>query len=66
MALLITIFILVTGGTGEAWLDKIRDYFSGLKTVRVMTGNENDHLPMIYSNARGYYMYRYMLCGKAN
>ena len=56
-------FILVTGGTGEAWLDKIKDYFSGLKTVRVMTGNENDHLPMIYSNARGYYMYRYMLCG---
>nr|WP_317428890.1 ParM/StbA family protein [uncultured Blautia sp.] len=58
-------FILVTGGTGEAWLEKIKDYFSGLKTVKVMTGNENDHLPMIYSNARGYYMYRYMLCGNA-
>ena len=58
-------YILVTGGTGEAWLEKIKDYFSGLKTVKVITGNGNDHLPMIYSNARGYYMYRYVLCAKA-
>ena len=57
-------YILVTGGTGEAWLEKIKDYFSGLKTVKVITGNGNDHLPMIYSNARGYYMYRYVLCSK--
>ena len=58
-------YILVTGGTGEAWLEKIKDYFSGLKTVKVITGNGNDHLPMIYSNSRGYYMYRYVLCAKA-
>lgn len=58
-------YILVTGGTGEAWLEKNKDYFSGLKTVKVITGNGNDHLPMIYSNSRGYYMYRYVLCAKA-
>lgn len=57
-------YILITGGTGEAWLEKIKDYFSGLKTIKILTGNGNDHLPMIYSNARGYYMYRYMLNAK--
>ncbi len=55
-------YIIVTGGTGEAWLDKIQNYLSGLKTIKVLTGNINDHLPMIYSNARGYYMLQYTLC----
>ena len=57
-------YIIVTGGTGEAWLEKIKDYLSGLKTVKVMAVNVNDHLPMIYSNARGYYMFRYNVCKK--
>lgn len=57
-------YVIVTGGTGEAWLDKIRDYLSGLKTIKVMAGNVNDHLPMVYANARGYYMFRYNICKK--
>lgn len=57
-------YIIVTGGTGEAWLDKIKDYLSGLTTVKVMAGNSNDKLPMLYSNARGYYMFRYNSCKK--
>ena len=57
-------YVIVTGGTGEAWLDKIRDYLSGLKTIKVMEGNVNDHLPMVYANARGYYMFRYNICKK--
>lgn len=57
-------YIIVSGGTGEAWLQKITEYLSGMKTVTVMSGNKNDSLPMIYSNARGYYMLRYSLTQK--
>lgn len=52
--------IVVAGGTGEAWFEKIKDYLSGMKTITVVPGNVNDHLPFIYSNVRGYYMFRYM------
>lgn len=52
--------LIVTGGTGAAWYDLYKDYFKGMKTLNVMPGNRNDGLPMVYSNARGYYMFRYM------
>lgn len=54
-------YIIVDGGTGEAWYEDIKQWLSGMETLRVMPSNFNDRLPMIYSNARGYYMYRYML-----
>lgn len=57
-------YIIVDGGTGEAWYEDIKNWLSGMKTIKVMPSNFNDHLPMIYSNARGYYMYRYMACKK--
>lgn len=50
-------FLLVTGGTGAAWLDTIRDRYKGMSTLRIITGNQNDPtLDHIYSNVRGYYM----------
>lgn len=52
--------IIVAGGTGEAWFEKIKEYLSGMKTITVLPGNRNDHLPFIYSNVRGYYMFQYM------
>lgn len=52
-------FIIITGGTGEAWFDKFAEKLKGLKTVKLLRGNINDHYSMIYSNVRGYYMYRY-------
>ena len=52
-------YAIVDGGTGEAWLNDIREWLSGLKTLKVMPSNINDGLPLIYSNSRGYYMYRY-------
>lgn len=54
-------YIIIDGGTGEAWYEDIKAWLSGMKTLKVMPSNFNDHLPMIYSNARGYYMYRYTL-----
>lgn len=53
-------YVIVDGGTGEAWYGKICDWLKGMKTISVLPSNLNDKLPFIYSNARGYYMYRYM------
>lgn len=57
-------YLIVTGGTGEAWFGQIREYLSGMKTLKVLPGNMNDTLPFLYSNARGYYLYRYVMEGR--
>ena len=54
-------YIIVDGGTGEAWFEKIKQYLSGMKNITVFPCNSNDALPFIYANARGYYMYHYVL-----
>lgn len=55
-------YLIVTGGTGEAWYEMIREYLSGMRSLTILPGNINDHDPLVYSNVRGYYMYRYTLC----
>lgn len=54
-------YVIIDGGTGEAWFEDIKNWLSGMKTLKVIPSNFNDHLPMIYSNSRGYYMYRCMV-----
>ena len=51
--------MIVTGGTGEAWIDLINDRFKDFTTLEVVKGNMNGDFPMVYANARGYYFYRY-------
>lgn len=52
-------FLLITGGTGEAWMDRIRQHFSGIQGLTILKGNQNDAgLPQIFSNVRGYYFYQ--------
>ena len=52
-------YLIVTGGTGEAWYEDIVDWLKGYKNLKIKPGNSLDHLPMIYANSRGYYMFRY-------
>ena len=52
-------YIIIDGGTGEAWYEDIKEWLSGMKTLQVCPCNLNDHLPFIYANARGYYMALY-------
>lgn len=52
-------YLILTGGTSAAWNEMTRDFFSGLSTLKIMNGNQNDTLPFVFSNVRGYYMYRY-------
>ena len=50
-------YLVVTGGTGAAWSDIITDYYKNMSNITIIKGNQNDDLPYIFSNVRGYYMY---------
>ena len=50
--------LVMTGGTGQAWMDIYKEALKNIKKLQVVAGNRNDNLPMFYSNARGYYMLR--------
>lgn len=52
-------YIIIAGGTGEAWYEKIKETFQNMQTIKIIPSNINDHLPFIYSNVRGYYLFRY-------
>lgn len=52
-------YIVLTGGTGAAWSNLIRDYLKNMKTISVLSGNQNDDIPYQLSNVRGYYMHLY-------
>lgn len=54
-------YLIVGGGTGEAWYEMIQQYLSKMRTLQIIPSNRNDTLPFIYSNVRGYYLYRYCL-----
>lgn len=51
-------YVVITGGTGEAWYpDFVKAYEDS--PVVIMKGNVNDTIPIIYTNARGYFMQAY-------
>ena len=51
-------YFVITGGTGSgAWLDIIKEAYSGLETLNIIDGSQNDNLPCIFANVRGYYMF---------
>lgn len=52
-------YMIVTGGTGAAWFNQIKDIFKDFTTLEVIQGSQNDDLPFVFSNVRGYYYYRY-------
>ena len=53
-------YLIVTGGTGAAWNDMIREKLKGLKTLTIVNGNQTDpSLPFLFANVRGYYMFMY-------
>lgn len=51
-------YLLITGGTGAAWQDIITDEYSGMTTLKIITGSQNDTLSHVFSNVRGYYLYQ--------
>ena len=51
-------YLIVTGGTGAAWLDIMREYFAGMQDLEIIPANQNSDLPQIFANVRGYYLYQ--------
>lgn len=51
-------FLIVTGGTGAAWLDAFKSTLSEMD-IEILPGNYGNELPIYYANARGYYMFAY-------
>lgn len=55
-------YLVITGGTGEAWEAHIREVYRGMEdSLKIISGNQNDNLSYTFSNVRGYYM---LLCNK--
>lgn len=52
-------YMIITGGTGEAWYPIISEKFKDFSTLKLVKGNINGTFPMVYANVRGYYFYRY-------
>lgn len=52
-------YLIITAGTGAAWMSRIQEKFKNVKTLTLLYGNQNDTLSLIYSNVRGYYLYRF-------
>lgn len=58
-------YMIITGGVGEAWGNKLREKLGGIPNLTLVYGNQNDNLSFVYANVRGYYYYRMMkLTGK--
>ena len=51
-------YMIITGGTGAAWYNQIVEKFKDWETLKIIQGNQNDDLPFVYSNVRGYYYFR--------
>lgn len=49
-------YLIPTGGLSAVWKPDIIQYFSGLETLKIIPGTQNDNLPSIFNNVRGYYM----------
>lgn len=52
-----TDYLVITGGTGAAWENFIREHLSAMETLKIVSGNINDDLPYVFANVRGYYMF---------
>ena len=52
--------LIVTGGTGAAWFDFIKEKLSGMDGLDIIfSGNDGNSLPIYMANVRGYYMSAY-------
>ena len=49
-------YLVVTGGTGEAWYPYIKEYFEGYDNLEIIPGNKNSSLPFVFGNVRGYFL----------
>ena len=51
-------YLIVTGGTSAAWMSYIKDAMKDMSTLKIVEGTNGDTLPPVFSNVRGYFLYR--------
>ena len=51
-------YLIVTGGTGAAWLPYIKERYKNMDTLQIVPANQNENIAPIYNNVRGYYIFR--------
>lgn len=56
--------LVITGGTGAAWFDCIKEKLSGMDGLDIIAGNDGNSLPIYMANVRGYYMSAYRRLGR--
>lgn len=57
-------YMIVTGGTGDAWAPALEERFRDMDGLRILRANRNDMtLSNVYSNVRGYYLYLVDMAG---
>lgn len=50
-------YLIVTGGTGAAWYDWIKEHYKNFSTLTILRSEAPDsNVPIIFSNVKGYYM----------
>ena len=57
--------LVVTGGTGAAWIKYFEEILSGMEGLEIIPGNHGNNLPIYLANVRGYYMTAYRKLKKA-
>ena len=48
-------YLILTGGLGEVWFEQVKQYYAGLKTLKVISAMQTDEIEGLFSNVRGYY-----------
>lgn len=54
-------YLVITGGTGAAWKPYVHEFYKNIDTLKIIDGNQNDDLPFVFANVRGYYLMRLSL-----
>ena len=58
-------YLIITGGTGNAWRPFIEDYFRNMESLSILSANRKDEsLSNTYSNVRGYYFFLVRMLAK--
>ena len=39
-------------------MDLLKERYQGMSTLEIVTGNQNEKMPPVYNNVRGYYIFR--------
>lgn len=48
-------YLIITGGTGAAWVSWIISELKNINTLDIIAGNTPDNMPQYFANVRGYY-----------